>query len=188
LYRSFFSSAWKATDFTPGKANYAGSDFWSLCIGAGLAFEDGDLLAIEEWCGENSFRPLFHAPNESHYALAVGENHIQFCRAYEKMMGRKPFIGKGIDYPASPWWAYTVHRTRAKNQGRLVLGGRFTWQNEYVTVTSFKDAEDGLVACSYHKKTDEEDYKRAKIKKRFTITHDQWQAAQKELKKKADEP
>lgn len=178
LYKQFFTSTWKVTQYSPEKAGHAAASFWWLCIGAGVEFEIDDFGSLASWCAEDRWRPLFHCPGEHHYAEAVHEGHLSFCRAYENMVGRKPFIGRQIEY-YRPSGAYTVHQTRAKSQGRLVINCSFVWQGERVTVTSFKDDSHALVACAYQPEAEHGEYERRKIRKRFTITHDQWQASQK---------
>jgi len=93
---------------------------------------------------------------------------LTFAYAYEKLKGRKPFIGIGLDYDRRCYPDYSNHATQAKSAGRLVLGTEFRWKGEVVSVTSFKDEKHSLIACAYH--PDPKGYNPSKVKKRFTIT------------------
>ncbi len=106
--------------------------------------------------------------------------NVSFCRAYEKWVGRKPFILKGISYPA--WKVLGQH---GKTQGRLTIGAEFTWQSERVFVTSFDDDKNSLVACAYHPNEDGMGLS-SKIKKRFRINYQDF-VAERKLRKAFDD-
>jgi len=178
LYKSFFQHAWSVGSWTPVKGSRVVTDFWFLFIGAGFYFAETDLIELKKWCEADIWRPLFHCPGEGHYSLAVHERNISFCRAYEKLVGRKAFIGKQIDYEDLPN-RYTCCQTQKRTQGRLVINASFNWKSEKVTVTSFKDDDHSLVACAYYPRKD--GYKPNKIRKRFTITHKEYQKSQKRI-------
>lgn len=162
IYLIFRKNSWKVGSYTPEKDNNLFYDFWCMCISGGFDF-DIDVLKDDD---------IKKLPQERHYNLAVYENNISFCKAYENLKGRKPFICKKVDYVYRPSGAVTVHQTQEKKQGRLVIGAKFIWEDLLVTVTSFKDFKHCLVACSYKPDTDiDNNYTRAKIQRRFSITH-----------------
>ena len=107
-----------------------------LVIAAGLRCEPED---FSEW-----------GLDEYYYALALVENNIQACQAFEKAAKRPPFIAARAD--AGGAYPRFAHYASSRKNTRLAVGSRFRWQGEEVKVTSF--AKDGthLVACSYKDK------------------------------------
>lgn len=100
-------------------------------IEADLEFHEADLdkmPGIGRW---------LTAGGENLYALACGSErgilNASAAAAFEKMYGRKVWL-----------WA-----EETKTPGRLFIGSQFTWEGELVTVTSFNDTKQTLVACSY---------------------------------------
>ena len=141
-------------------------DLWALLINTGCRFEKETLKKIETDRNLSRYGPQVDMPDEGHYTLAAQMGHVSFCGAYEHLVGRKPFITKGISYDTY-MSRYNVHNNN-RTQGRLAVGSEFVWQGVKVRVTSFKDSSAALVACAYHPT---EDGYRGEIKKRFTITH-----------------
>lgn len=170
MFDAFESGHWKTMNWTGEKANDVWSDFWYLLIKSGFAFEKDGLVSIREICscGTGSrYDPTWYGVDEGHYSLAVRCGNLTFAYAYEKLYGRIPFIGFGLDYRrCHP--GFSNHATQAKSAGRLVMGTGFSWKGETVKVTNFKDEKHSLIACAYH--PDPERYTPSKVKKRFTIT------------------
>ncbi len=169
-------------EYTLEKSSWQWNDLWQLLINIGCRFEKDTLINIQKWCDESRYNLSISMPDEGHYASAAQSGHISFCMAYENLMGRVPFIKKGIAYHCSGR-RYNCHNSD-RSQGRLVIGCGFTWWGEDVIVTSFKDSENTLTACSYHTR---KDGYRGKIKKRFKIAISdlradiKWQKAVKEF-------
>lgn len=170
MFSAFGEDSWRTMNWTREKANHAWSDFWFLLISAGFAFEKTDLISIRETCSCCTglrYDPSWSGVGERHYSLAVRCGNLTFAYAYEKLKGRIPFIGIGLNFRGcGP--RFPNHATQAKSAGRLVLGTGFNWKGEIVKVTNFKDEEHSLIACAYH--LDPKGYAPSKIKKRFTIT------------------
>ena len=178
LYKTFSEAMWGAGNgYTREKGYRAWEDFWSLMVCAQVQFADDDLKVLRKWSAESRYRGG-QMPDEYHYSLAADDGNIGFCRAYEKLVGRKPFIWKGIDYGGTR--GFNVHRTVSKTQGRLIEDVWFTWQGEQVKVTSFNDEKGTLVACAYH--PDPEGYEPSKIRRRFTISHKDFKEEKRKLK------
>jgi len=172
LYKLFFQTAWAVGSRTPEKDDQIAAKFWSLLIVSGHYFAEKDFLKLDAQYKTAYWGPSYYPPDEGHYHLAVHENNISFCQTYEKKHHRKPFIGKGIDYGYTSPEAVTVHQTQSRTQGRLVMRCTFMWKGERVTVTNFKDENQSLIACGYH------DSARTQVKKRFVITHEEWEKQQ----------
>ena len=170
FYKDFYRSRWNSTAYTNEKNSRSWYNFWTLVICAGFTFEKNDLLSLVQG-GEDDYYRSFHRPEEGHYLCAVSDSNTQFCIAYEALVGRKPFIAKHCEYRNRGGFAC---HSFGKTQGRLVLGTRFLWKGCTVEVTSFKDTDHALIACAYKPKKGR--YERAKIAKRFTITHKEWLA------------
>ena len=186
FYKEFRDINFKAVSFTSDKCNRAFGAFWSLCISSGCRFGKDDLLALRQWEKEDSWN-IFHPPLEIHYSLAVLENNISFCQAYEKYKDRKPFIWKGIDYGYNRMGVYACHCTQDKSQGRLIRRAQFTWKGYRVEVTNFKDEKGSLIACAYDpdaEKRRHEQQDRRKPIRRFTITNQQLLGAKSAAKDK----
>lgn len=167
MFNAFAKGSWKTMSRTREKANHVWSDFWFLLIKSGFAFEKTDLVSIREYCNESRYNPPWYGVDEGHYSLAVRCGNLTFAYALEKLWGRKPFIGFGLDY-YDCWPRYSKHSNPA-TMGRLVISVRFQWQGEKVSVTSFNDKKHSLVACAY-RPNNKAGYASSKIIKRFTIT------------------
>ncbi len=109
-----------------------------LAIDAGLRFDRDDFTAIE-----NRMRIGFWGGNDGHmlgerfYTTAVKHGNSSAAQSFEAWKGRKPFMFN--------WTAYRP----TKNRVRLAHNSRFSWHGETVTVTSFSEDGEYLVACSY---------------------------------------
>ncbi len=167
IFDAFAIGHWRTMNYTREKASHVWSDFWFLLIKSGFAFEKADLVEIKKYCSESSYNPSWYGVNEKHYSLAVRCGNLTFAYAAEKLWGRIPFIGFGLDYCCC-YPSFSNHATQAKSAGRLVEGAHFNWKGETVRVTSFNDIEHSLIACAYY--PDPEGYTPSKIKRRFTIT------------------
>ncbi len=181
LSMEFGDGMGRAMDLTRDKRYAVRCEFWSLLISAGFKFEKGTLVNLETMYYETDrYGPVFCDPTEDHYSLAVRSGNLSFAYAYEKLIGRIPFIGTGLSYPDYP---YVRAGTTSKHQGRVVEGCEFMWEDEKVKVTTFRDEEHALIACAYHPRDD--GYTPNKVKRRVKITHDMWAAA-KRLQNKVD--
>jgi len=167
MFDAFAQGNWHTMNYTREKANHLWSDFWFLLIKSGFAFEKTDLESIKKTCTVSRYDPLWYEVHEEHYSLAVRCGNLTFAYAAEKLWGRIPFIGFGLDYKDC-WPIFCNHATQAKSAGRLVMGTIFQWKSEKVSVTSFKDDKHSLITCAYH--PDPEGYKPSKVKRRFKIT------------------
>lgn len=167
IFDAFAKGNWKTMNYTGEKANHVWLDFWYLVIKSGFAFEKTDLTDIQKYCAESSYNPRWYGVDERHYSIAVRCGNLTFAYAFEKLYGRIPFIGIGLEY-YDCWPGYSKHNT-SPTMGRLVEGVRFQWKGEQVNVTSFNDEKHSLIACAYGPNT-KEGYASSKIKKRFTIT------------------
>ena len=105
---------------------------------------------------------------------------MTFAYAVEKLWGRIPFIGFGFDYYGC-WPKFSNHATQPKSAGRLILYTEFHWKGEIVKVTSFNDIEHSLIACAYYPAP--EGHRPSKIKKRFTITIEDFKAEMSKRRK-----
>ncbi len=184
IYKAFNDRCWGTGSFSWDRDHAAGVSLWNLLIRWGVKFAIDDLVKIQKLCDDaGRHRPQWYGPTEDHYSLAVRWGNLSFAYAYEKLVGRKPFVGTGLLYPEYP---YVRVGTSTKQQGRVVEGCEFMWEGETVKVTTFRDDENYLIACAYHpQEGDRKGYQPAKIKRRFKITHDMWAAANR-LQKKAD--
>jgi hypothetical protein len=172
------SGLWQKVDYHSEKASAVWSKFWTMLVCGGWAFGEDNLIGLKKHLYKNNY--TFYDPDERHYEQAVRINNISFCKAYEKLHGRIPFIWDNIDYTYH--WGelpYGMHSTQAKIKGRLVIGASIIWENEKVKVTSFNDEKHSLIACKYTITKEGEVCKKCgrcqssdetKISKRFTIT------------------
>lgn len=167
MFNAFADGNWRTMNYTSEKASHVWSDFWFLLIKSGFAFDKTDLISIREYCDKWRYNPPWYRVDEGHYSLAVRCGNLTFAYAYEKLYSRIPFIGFGLFYDRC-WPSFTNHATQYKSTGRLVERTEFGWKGETVSVTSFKDKDHSLIACAYH--PDPKGYTPSKIKKRFTIT------------------
>jgi hypothetical protein len=180
MFNAFAKGNWHTMNYTTEKASHAWSDFWYLLIKSGFAFEKTDLVEIRKYCAESSYNPPWYGVDEQHYSLAVRCGNLTFAYACEKLWGRIPFIGFGLEYDRC-WPTFSNHATQAKSAGRLVLGTEFRWKGETASVTSFKDKEHSLIACAYH--PDPQGYTPSKVKKRFKITVEDFKAEMSKRRK-----
>lgn len=170
MFNAYVAGNWKTMNWTSEKAYHAWSAFWSLLINSGFAFEKTDLIEIKKTCScctGSRYDARWYGLYEEHYSLAVGCGNLTFAYALEKLWGRIPFIGIGLDYHRC-YQGFSNHATKPKSVGRLVERVEFVWKGETVRVTSFNDEKHSLIACAYHPHP--KDYTPSKIKKRFTIT------------------
>lgn len=170
IFKAFIEGRWRTMNWTAEKAYAVWSEFWFLLISSGFAFEKTDLVSIKKTCSCNTglrYAPAWYGVDEGHYSLAVRCGNLTFAYAYEKINGRVPFIGVGLDYGRC-YPDFSNHATQSKSAGRLVLGTEFNWKGETVKVTSFKDFAKSLIACAYY--PDLRGYTPSKVKKRFIIS------------------
>ena len=180
IFDDFAKGNWHTMNFTREKASHVWMDFWFLVIKSGFAFEKTDLIDIRKYCNESGYNPSWHGVDEGHYSVAVRCGNLTFAYAFEKLYGRTPFIGLGLDY-YDCWPRYSKHNS-PPTMGRLVRSVRFQWQGERASVTSFNDEKKSLVACAYGPNT-KEGYESSKVKKRFTITAKDFQAEMSKRRK-----
>jgi len=170
MFDVYSRGSWATMNYTGEKVSHAWSAFWFLLISSGFAFKKTDLILIREKCScctGSRYSPSWYGVDEGHYSLAVRCGNLTFAYAYEKLKGRMPFIGIGLDYHDC-WPHFSNHATQAKSAGRLVKGTEFSWKGERVIVTNFKDDVNSLIACAYH--PDPKGHTPSKIKRRFTIS------------------
>lgn len=129
------------------------TDALEIAIRSGMKFEVGD---IEEFPKKG-----FWFDGELHYAAACGGtrgyDHPSFVKTFESYQKRKPWL-----------WA-----EQTKTPSRLHVGARFHWEGLLVEVTSMDDNADHIIACNY------ESSQERKVRKRFTITHEELTAVRK---------
>ena len=123
IFDAFVKGNWTTMNWTSEKSNHVWLDFWVLVIESGFAFEKADLVDIRKYCCESRYNPAWYGVNEGHYSLAVRCGNLTFAYALEKLWGRIPFIGIGLDY-YNCWPRYSKHNSPL-TMGRLVMGVRF---------------------------------------------------------------
>lgn len=192
MFNAFVNGHWRTMNWTREKAHHVWSDFWFLLIHSGFAFEKTDLIEIKKTCScctGARYDPRWYGVYEKHYSVAVRCGNLTFAYTVEKLWGRIPFIGFGLDYRRC-WLEFSNHATQSKSAGRLVMGTEFRWKDETVKVTSFNDKEHSLIACAYHPDPAGKGYTPSKIKKRFTITNkdfkDEMSKRRKAMKEKEE--
>lgn len=94
-------------------------------IAAGETFSVADVLFVLSL-------PATVGDGEGYYHSAIGANNLSFLESMERAIGRQPFFYRG---------------------SRLHLSQIITWEAEAVRVTSIRDREGYVVACSYHPRT-----------------------------------
>lgn len=112
----------------------------------------------ERWFGENL--------GERFYTCACENSNKSAAIAYEAFRERKPFI-YDEDLCNAPHGG-------GSSGGRIYVGRRFAWANEYVTCTSIADDGLSLTACGY-------DGTDRTPKRRFRITHEDLAKVRKAL-------
>lgn len=135
-----------------------------LAVEMGLTFHPDDFSECYQryragyWIGDGG--------GEMFYQHAVLYGNATAWQSYEQHVGRKAFIIPGARCDRASGMGNGL---MGGGLARLVVGARFNWKGELVTVTSFKDGDDpqSFVACSYKKAGK---YKE-KIHHRFAITH-----------------
>ncbi len=182
MFDAFVDGHWQTMNYTWEKSSHTWSDFWLLLIMSGFCFDKDDLVVIKRKCSCTRYSPSWSGVDEGCYSLAIRAGNLSFAYAYEKLVGRIPFIGINLDYSYC-FPSFSNHATQSKSAGRLVIGTQFNWQGETASVTSFKDEEHSLIACAYH--PNPEGYRPSKIKKRFTITISKFKQMSSDLKKAA---
>lgn len=123
-----------------------------------VPFDESD---VEDFFG--LFRAAVWLNADRLYTLAVKQRHVSACRSIEHYLGRKPWLVNGQ---------------------RLAVGSGLTWEGETCKVTSFNDANDTFIACSYKRRAhrDETD----KVNRRFTVTREAFKHAFGAKKKTED--
>ncbi len=170
----------EATGHSWLKLNHAMADALSLAIRAGMRFDVDDFgymsraFRSDYWIGDG----------ERFYELAVLYRNASAYQAFEASRRRKPFIVKGASVSR-----HTGDGPCGQGLSRLIIGAKFRWQGQMVTVTSFRDGDDPhLIACSYRREGDAEVCATCKrtiawgkdvLAKRYTITHADLRAAKK---------
>jgi hypothetical protein len=102
-----------------------------ILVGTPFALDDfqrlarDSRLAFGHWCGADGS----DMTGERLYRLAVTENNLSACLAFEAWKQRPPFILNG---------------------GRLYVGAKALWHDERCTCTSFTRDGTTVVLCSYH--------------------------------------
>lgn len=134
-----------------------------MAVEAGFTFAEGDLNRLTEfrvsrWIGCYGW--------ETFYRLAVASGNRSAWKEFERFLPRVPFVWPEAEY----------NNARIP---RLVVGARFRWDKELVTVTSIDT--NNVIACSYV--WTEEEYPKQKIHKRYRITREMFAAARKSEKK-----
>lgn len=139
----FIEQAWKAIP-SGSWQRINGGMFSALsnAVNSGMKFNPGDIKLISKsfsghyWMGDG----------EGLYANACGgergTKNPSATAAYENYFGREPWL-----WPEA-----------SKTPERLHRGSRFTWNGELVTVTSFKDSDQSLIACTYKERDDDWEY------------------------------
>lgn len=109
-----------------------------LAIDSGMRFGKDDFAKIARNMPRLGFR------DEGIYSQAVKSGNISACQAMEVFFKRKPFIaGFPVDLRTGSG------RDAFRSNGRIAVGTRFRWDGQYVTVTSFSEDGESLVACAY---------------------------------------
>lgn len=123
------------------KMNHSLYDALSLAVRSGMQFNLGDISVIF-----NRFRGGYWMGSDTEwfYKLAVIYRHSSAYQAYEKYASRKPFIVKGASIHTS-----TGDGPAGQGLSRLIVGAEFQYNGERVQVTSFKDTDQTVIACSY---------------------------------------
>ncbi len=131
-----------------------------------LDFDPEDVRTIHHEFGGGHWFGSGSGSDERLYRCAIEKQNTSACVAWERFFGRKP------------WWG----ADRKGNRQRLHVGAGLSWEGLRVEVTSFDDANDALVACSYKSSGTGADYSR-KIERRFKVTREAYEAARKAPKK-----
>lgn len=155
------------------KINHCLREAVELAVRSGMAFNLDDIRIIF-----NRYRGGYWmgADTEWFYRLAVLYRHASAWKAYENYAGRTPFIVKDASVST-----HTGDGPRGQGLARLIVGARFIWEGEGVTVTSFNDEKRYFNAYSYTRTEGVE------VKTRYRITHADLSAAKKVGKKRLKE-
>lgn len=113
--------------------------------------------------GEDDFRHIWsvqsrgHIPGdvEDYHSLAVLYGNRSAADSIDRYLHRKP-LSVGVRFP------YDAGRNGLR---RICVGSRLQWMGEYVTVTSFADDGESVIACAYQPHPNHH-----KVSRRFTIT------------------
>ena len=131
----------EATGHSWLRLNQAMRSALNLAVEAGMRFGPDDLKDTNL----GQFRPGYWFHGEMFYRRAVAYRNASAWKACENAWGRKAFIIKGAKLPR------TCEFGGGRMDGdlpRLVIGAEFKWKGEQVSVTSFNDEKQVVVACS----------------------------------------
>jgi len=183
------SLVWKhnreATGFSWLKLNHSMRQALFLALHSGMIFapDDFDYMVGEFRLGR-WMRDLEHF-----YEQTVLYRNASAWHAVETFLGRKPFIMPGASIDSR-----TGDGPCGNGLARLVVGAKFKWNGELVTVTSFDDKAGTFTACSYKRDGDEKicgscgnvtSWPKMKIDHRYTISHEDLKAARAKKKEAA---
>lgn len=152
---------WRETKFRSWiRLNHTMQDALSLAITSGMRFEVGD---FERMLGRFSGSHWFGSNAEGWiYGAAVRHGNTSACKAWEHLVGRKPFIYEGK----------RLHEGARIDPSDLDGAG-----GHPAFVTSFASDGKSLIACTYHVAVPVKDgsgrlirQPGAKIKRRITLT------------------
>jgi len=138
------------------RLNGSMDDGLRLAIYSGMSFDIDDINVIEGKfdCG------WWGGDKESYYSLAVECGNTSAAKALEKHYKRNPFF---------------VNDVNDRKRDRVCIGSKFKWNGDLVYVTSFKDNEGLVIACSYTPYIpDDRGYMTGghKVKSIYKITHE----------------
>ncbi len=145
----------------------------SLAIRSGMKFNLNDFQYIA-----GNFRFGYWGYNDGHmlgegfYKQTICNQNLSASQSFEFWKHRQPLIFKDISY-------WTPSGNKMFKECRLAVGASLKWQREEITVTSFSEEGDYIIACSYHPQKEEE-YVR-KVKQRYKITRKDLRAEKKRL-------
>lgn len=153
------------------RLNHAMSNALSLAIGAGFAFDVGDVKHIMtnyssgHWIGES---------DEWIYADAIRVANMSAVQSYEAYKNRQPFIADDVRFSMNG--SSYMHGGGDRKKERLAVGFEFKHQGKKFRVTSFADDSSYVTACSYKrlkvKGFQGQDYWDEKFDKRIQITRE----------------
>lgn len=167
----------KKTGFSWRRLNRSMDTTLKLAIDSGMEFYERDFAYISE-----HFRIGYWGSDcECYYTLAASTNNLSAARSFESWRKRKPFIMNGIGCWRwiGCWQNGGAYHSRTR--GRLTVNTQFSWQEQWVTVTSFAMDQSYLIATRSMKAEDAEVLDRlagkprnwrAKVIKRYRITHE----------------
>jgi hypothetical protein len=142
------------------RINHSMAAALALAIRSGMRFgrEDFARFAVDFNSGFWILNDGGHMYGEGIYRLALYCDNLSAARSFEAWKKRPPYIVDRIFGDAY-------------RSGRIALRSKFIWQEKTVTVTSFADDGQSIVACAYDKKF-ENGRLNEKLTRRFRITYD----------------